>query len=532
VSRWDTSVLTSASRKASGASREAAETLTENDYSKASAILQASFDSRRSNLRSKDSNILPHIDAQERIVYVPDTYEKDDNVIMASMVSLAKTLDYTVSKLPYGDRAYETPADAMWQIATGMGFAPLDVGNKFIIKEKNDMYEFGRTIARAQQLLGYFNSEKKLGAEALRKDQMFFGNNPSQSTVVGKVNYPVRYTGKMVDSCFAEIEWASYLAPMYLVLLRKSWKLLDEEILISSAKDVMLQYTEVLDLFAKRETVIVPQKGRTAAVSIRKVPKKPKASSLLKKTESEILERSMTKVFAAIDQSSRDDWYSHVMDHGFSAIKRKIVDNANVRTQILQRFAAMTTKRLNELRASGDHLKTVRKRDVQSTDLNTMLLRREKPVERFADEIISIDPTFSSILVDFRVVLEDGTVNYNSSRQQLINLLASKNLYTIVLDTSDPFDFDYNKLISGPLSNLYQHNKESFIGQVALLLHSKRIKLSDERDLDVIINSLKSYADKKQIEKAKITQHIPAWVGLLHKKHPELAELVQDCLPK
>jgi hypothetical protein len=532
VSRWDTSVLTSASVKTSGASREAARDLNDEDFKTANAVLTKSYESRRSNLHSKDTNILPHIDASERTVYVPDTYDKEDNVIMASMVSLAKTLDYNVSKLPYGERVYETPAESVWQIAVGMGFAPLDFKNKFLIKEKSDMYEQGRTIARAQQLLGYFNTEKKLGAEALRRDQMFFGNNPTQTTSVGKTQYPVRYVGKILESCFAEIEWASYLAPMYLVLLRKSWTLLDKEILESSVKDVMLQYTDVLDLFAKRETVIVPQKGKTAAVSVRKVPKKPKVSSLLKRTEYEFLDRTLTKVFSAIDQSSRDDWYNHVMAHGFSTIKKRIIENANVRAQILQRFASMTTKRLNELRQVGPHVTTVRKRDVQPTDLNTMLLRREKPVDRFADELISLDPTFTSILVDFRVEESGGSVNYQTSRQKLINLLSTKELYKIALDSDKKYELDYGKVILQPLSNLYQSNKENFIGQACLLFHEKRIKLTSQEDLEIIVRSLKDYANKQSINKNKITQHLVGWLDLFEKKHPDIALLCRECFPK
>jgi len=504
--------------------------LIEDDYDTATAVITNSFEKRRGNLRSKDSYLLPHIDSSENKIYVPDTFGKDDNVIMASMVTLAKSLEYDVVKLPYGERKYETPVDAAWQVATGIGFCSLDYETKFLIKDKADMYEFGRTVARSQQMLGYFNTEEKLGLDALKRDHTWFGNNPNQTVTVGKTQYPVNYVGKTLESCFAEVEWASYLAPMYLVLLRKSHKFLSEDVKVSTTKDIMLQYTEVQDLFAKRETVLVPQKGKTAAVKVRKVPKKPKANSLLTKPEMSFVDQTISKVFNAIASSSRDEWYDFIFTHGFSQIKKRIVENATVRSQILQRFASMTTKRLNEIRNSGAHLKTVRKRDVRPKDLIDMLLRRSDLNSKFADELITLDPNFENVLTDFKKVRANTeSVDFVTSRQTLINFISNLKLY--VFDEKVVEKVLHDNLVK-EFVKYYEANQDGILGYILTKFKESKVGLpfTSVEELEVIVDSVLDYTKGKTWNHTKWPGVANDWLSAFIKVNPSLGKRVKERL--
>jgi hypothetical protein len=392
--------------------------------------ISKAFDKKRGIDLSRNNAMLPGISISGKRVLLPDTINKDDNLIVQAMSVIAKKLEFEVELIPYGERKIRDLTPAGEQFAAGISFVILDGERKFNINKKEDLYEAGRTYARAQQIMGAVEANTMLGLDCLKRNNRHFGNNPNEVEVVAKTRTPVRYEGKTVSAFFIEEEWAEQLRIILNSLLRRSHVFVKDTIMAESIKDNMLQYSEAVSLFAVREVVITPAIGKRPAITVKRVPKKPKANALLLKSEMTVIDELISELFAALYGTSRDEWYTAVVNVGWKAIKAKLVERSSKRSEWLSRFAAVTTKRLGEIRKLSDSTKTKRKADVTSAEVASSLSRRNDPVSSFADEIISMDPTMKNFLTKF-IIKEQSTdkLAFAASRQALINYLADKSIY-------------------------------------------------------------------------------------------------------
>jgi hypothetical protein len=380
------------------------------------------FTSKQASALVKSKEFVPGIAANGKVVLLPDTvFSRPDNAIVSTMALLAIALGFEVRLLPYADRAIYDITPQQQKVAAGISFAALDVGRKLNVKRKTDDYEYGRTIARAQQTIGIFQDQPKLTLDSLKRTHRWFGNNPKETEGTGRLKVPVVYTGKDLEQYFLEQEWKSPLASLLSILLRKSHKLLEADVVNHAILDSIISYSESVVLYQSTKVTTVPAQGRKPAVQVEKVPHKPKANSLMLKEEMELVSSHIDNLFRAVDVGDKEAWVNLILDRGFPAMKQALKTNCTQRAQFLTKFAAMTTKRLNGIRSLSDAHKIKRKRDVTSDDVVSMLLRRTTPLAIFADELMSLDPGFTAALRPYGKTNHKGDLDVLASKEAIRN---------------------------------------------------------------------------------------------------------------
>jgi hypothetical protein len=389
-------------------------------------LIEERYKARQTSNITEGLKLVPGVAVEGKIILLPDTtITKPDNLLLAAMALLATNLGYQVKQIDYGERAIKTLTEAQWQTAAGISFATLDLGRHLNIKGKKDHYEYGRTIARAQQTLGLFSQTEWLGLEALRRSHRWFGNNPNEKEGEGRQRLPVVYTAKEFESYFIEKEWAKELAILLGVLLRKSASLLDKKVQRSTIEDNILGFSEAVALYQSCRVTTVPAQGKKPAVTVEKVPHKPKSNSLLTKEEMEFVSSAISSLFTAIDPGDKTQWVNQIEESKFSFVKSKLKTNANMRATWLTRFASITTKRLNEVRNNLAN-KNKRKKEVTSTEVISMLLRRPAPLAKFAEEVASTDPGFVTALAGYKRHNVNGEIDLTKSRAALYDDVVAK----------------------------------------------------------------------------------------------------------
>jgi hypothetical protein len=250
-------------------------------------------------------------------------------------------------------------------------------------------YELGQTHGQCIMVKHFFESVNPeiLGANALVKDHFFFGNNSGE--VVNKV--PVVYDLRhRLHSYYKDPEVGDAL----LVLLNRIARAvqlsrLDNQQIDTVVEHNLISFEAIVGLY--RQTLTVMRRGKAVQAKAR-TPNKPRSSPLLLPEESELLSKLISPFWDNLSHYE-EQWSNVVAEIGFSAAKARVANIINVRWQILQKFAKMTTKRLQQIRAMDpDKLKVARKANITIDNVRAMLLARSSPMEVFMRELLDITP--------------------------------------------------------------------------------------------------------------------------------------------
>jgi len=354
---------------------------------------------------SKRSDLVPGISTEKGFVILPEWGEnREDHYLEKAMAVMAKDLGYRVFPIPYTGRLKELTKDEE-EFAIGISFVTLDQNRNFNMTEKSDSYENGRTFARSQQIIGLFDTNEKLGIEALKKNHRFFGNNPGETKGSKSVRVPVTYLAKTSGRLFAEEEWSEHLRLVLNSLLRKYHTVLPDSVRSQIIENNLISHSEVIQTYCTREITLVPIQGRRKFQSVKekRVPHKPRSNVLLLKEEQQFLNGIVDSLFIDGVPTTSGKFIEFIMRHGFKQYLNHMKAVSSKRAEFLQKFASLTSKRLNEVRRLSESHKTKRKRDVTSTDITSALARRDTPANKFASEILSLDPSCSLFLGAYRV---------------------------------------------------------------------------------------------------------------------------------
>jgi hypothetical protein len=434
--------------------------------------IDKAFDKKRNEALSKRTDLRPQIIVSRKEVYLPDTYEsQSDNIILNGMIMLAKLLGFAVKIIPYGERKIRELSPRQWKIATGIGFACKDIDAKINIKQKDDYYELGRTYARSQQIYGYFNTDRKLGIGALKRNQRFFGNNPGEMEGSKNSQVPVAFLAKEVDSLFIEQEWAKELAYILNNLLRRSSELLKKEILDDAIADNIIPFSELMRLYGSRKIVARPSVGRQPAIYIERMPKYPRQNSMLLAEENKLIRDLADDLFKSIEVLSGVEYIDYIKESGFAQLRERIETSSSRRAEFLSKFAAMTTRRLAEWRKLHDS-KSKRKRDVTPDDVKSLLRRRERPPSRLAEEILFLDPTCKGLLKGFASRNDrTGELDKNQTLRNLLKHIKENNPYDNVSNQkTDPFPKRQEEVLA---NKEYKEDQIDLAFQVAFKAYSE-----------------------------------------------------------
>jgi hypothetical protein len=264
------------------------------------------------------------------------------------------------------------------------------------IRKKQDPYEIGRTIVRAQQLIGLITDQKDLATDILKRNQYYFGNNPTETVKVDKVEVPVRTAVSELESSFLEKSQAKNLLPILVKLMRSSYSLVEAETLWDNLVPNIITYSDVVHRYCTKEIVTTPAIGRKPAITRKKVPTKPKANNLFLKPELDFLNKVSAGIFepTPFERLEHSAWAEHIFAAGgLAGVKTTVQSIYNKRADFLTRLAGLSTRRLRAYRKTDPSRITAKKATIQASDLEEVILTRASPEREFAKELSILDPS-------------------------------------------------------------------------------------------------------------------------------------------
>jgi hypothetical protein len=202
-----------------------------------------------------------------------------------------------------------------------------------------------------------------------------------------------QYIVHTLPSIFQEVDVADELSRILAVMLRRSWVLVDPDVMWKNLVPYVLPYSEVIAMACSKEIVLEPPRGKREAVTKYKVPQKVRNNKLMLKEELEFINLISSPIWQPTpwENISQDAWASQIWIHGLDKIKSELSAQYNFRASFLSKLATVTTKRLRDLRKALNNDR-LRKSDVKAQDLTNLILSRENPVKSFSQEILSMDP--------------------------------------------------------------------------------------------------------------------------------------------
>lgn len=371
------------------------------------------FNSKRGGDVSNIKSLRPGMSASDGTVFLPDTIGRDSSALVKAMALIAKKLGLSVRLLPYGERSYKDVAMETWKISAGISFVVLDNDRKIAIKSKSDPYEHGRTIARAQQAIALFNSDKNVTKEAMRRSHRWFGNNPNEMEGSGRNKAPVKYTGRDLHLLFGEEEWSHEMASLLLQLLHRSHEFLSKEVADDLWVDCVEPYSSCVARFMERSRVVTPATGRKAAVTKKAIPRLPKENPLMTRNEMTFLQERLKPLFKADAPHDNNEWIKRIKELSWKDVRSSMEGNAIARDGVLKAFANVTTKRLQAIRKLPGSTANLRKVDVNAARVKALIVHRgAKAADDYAAELATLDPNGKHI---WKEVLKLGLKNWGVS---------------------------------------------------------------------------------------------------------------------
>jgi hypothetical protein len=219
-----------------------------------------------------------HDDDGKNYVVLPESFKQTGNYMGLAVIRLASKLGYSVYTIPRTSKLRNL-TDSLEEEAIGVLLAVGDNDQPISVTEKKSAIERGRLFVRTQQIIGLFVSDKNLGLDALKRNHRYFGNNAGETEIINKKPVPVLYGVKDFQALFMEVDDAPFLMRIFTNLIKKSHKLLKDEIRESIVKNNILSYSEFVKIKCNMTVVLEPAQGRRLAKTKTIIPHKPKTSS-------------------------------------------------------------------------------------------------------------------------------------------------------------------------------------------------------------------------------------------------------------
>jgi hypothetical protein len=441
-----------------------------------SAVLSADskVSSRRLGGRVDKANLKPIVLEKEKLVILPSTVTDANNYIGHYMMKAARMLGYKVRIIPYNGELKEISEHSI-DVSLGIYMSLEDETANFTFREKKDPYELGRTYARSQQIIGVLSAKERLGPDILKMNELYFGNyrvpkGTSEKTAKKGSDYWIHSAGTL----FTETKFRDSMVKVLITLLRRSWVLVAPDILWNNIYPYIIEYNTIVKETCGKEVVISPAKKNKPAITKIKIPSRPRANNLLLKHEMDFLQRISTVVWEPTPWESLSglDWASVIFNEGLSAVKKDLSQIYNRRNAFLVRFASLTTKRLNRLRAVGKGAgKTTRKADIKVEHLTELLISPEDPYEEFVGELLNMDPAHNLFLASYCTGIEMNDVPDSDRRvvtQRIHDVLYEELRKTKLYDDIKKKSEDQSKKLEAILEAISKRNNEqaTFISEL------------------------------------------------------------------
>jgi len=349
-------------------------------------------------------------------------------------MKFATALGLTIKLTGY-DGNMRVPSEFDENLALGIYMGVDDQNANFNIKAKTDAYELGRTIVRAQQLIGCL-THLGHGVDVLKPSHYFFANNPGEVKKIDKVSISVSSCKTQLLGLFAEQEIAKDLLDMLIKLLRESYRLIPEDTLYNDLKPNIITYQQVITKYCSTDRIVEPAKGKRKALVVKKVPGKPKLSPLLLKSEMDLLNKITAPLFGktSFEDMDTNEWVNTILDRGVRFVRDHLKSIYNERQVYLTRFAKLTTNRLQAIRKTDLTKSMIKKSAVTVTDVHALLLTRADPITAFVSEVQKLDPTGEAFIAqyfagDTKTYAHKGVLSDDDIRQLIAKLILDNQVY-------------------------------------------------------------------------------------------------------
>lgn len=259
----------------------------------------------------------------------------------------------------------------------------VDERNAQQLRMNKNYFELGRTAGFAIRTRGHFRSIDRLGA--LRKSNFFFGNNPGETIDNRHVVYFFR---EIVESYISSPYVRQINGILTSLLEEVGFRTLNDDEISKAVEKSSMTFDMAIELFAR------VQRGskQTNKEPIYRLPGKPNSSPLMLKEEMKLLDSVISPIYDSLDNLKRN-WSERLMTTPWNELLREISGIMDQRWKLLEKFASVTTKRLQEIRQLDPAYANLRKAQTTLKQVSQLLKSRKKSVTtRFSSEILSLIP--------------------------------------------------------------------------------------------------------------------------------------------
>lgn len=244
-------------------------------------------------------------------------------------------------------------------------------------------YELGRTATFALIVKNEFARIKKLGVNALAKDNFYFGNNPME--VSNKVAVPF-YMKTALRSYFDDPRVGDLIFGIVNYTASQiGFDNLTEDAVDKAINDNLMPADH---LITSCYPSIVIRQNRRVERKQRK-PNSIRSSPLYTAEEMELIKSYTSVIYDDMSDLQGPRYVNAIFSDGFDAIASQVRRIIQTRSETLQRFANRTKIRLQMIRKiTGEH--TLRKAKVTRDHLNRLLADMVDPVSSLVNDISHI----------------------------------------------------------------------------------------------------------------------------------------------
>jgi len=334
----------------------------------------------------------PRIVAKQRILVLPKAIFNSSEFLQILFAELAKENDLSI-RLYEDEKTFDRLSEDQENLILGIcSIAREPQRNIKVLGNKESPYAEGQALAKGliiSSLFGEANLQK-----ALIKNHKAFANNPGEEFEVNKKKFRVDPYRDHLLTLFGKHPQAKEFTSVVEMLIKGLKHRLNDDAKADIFKGYMMPYNIYVSTYFYR--ILVVHSGRNK-IERKKggVPSKPKPSPLLHAAEQNIINILEGGIFSEPLPECKDflAWVETVCKEmgSLSNIDKIISENYRKRTEFLQIFGNLTTKRLQEIRQSLNLGSTKRKADIRPEDLDSCLSQRKDPLGKFAQEILTFE---------------------------------------------------------------------------------------------------------------------------------------------
>jgi hypothetical protein len=330
----------------------------------------------------------PNVYPNEKVVVVGSDFVRDSDFAFLTIAYLSKKLSFDI-------RIFEHQADKDRNLSKteesfclGIMAMARDPGKaiKTSITKDTTPYQQGKIAFRSVQLCSYagqFNCQA-----FMRKNNMLFSNNEDETELLGKKKIKVEPIRNEFNELFRSSKWSKEYVSILERLIKLLGNGLEDPVRVELISPyIMPKGDYIKTYFSFRVPSSSKKKGRKEEL-LKRVPVRPKPSSLLMPAEREYINSLTDELFKDPIRGSHEDWINAVLqeDNDVDAVIFSLMEK---RKEFLEKFGSLTTKRLKEVRKATDNPK-LRKADVSQTMLTSALSRRRNYPDSISNEILGL----------------------------------------------------------------------------------------------------------------------------------------------